>query len=328
VPVREAPARRRHRVYGVELESDFAFTHHLAAGEGPPELTFGHREGRAEGWEGADRVWSSAVPGPEGGPDCVLLRRPGEELLRFEGIADFRLAGDRVDGWVADPGRAWLAELRFLGPVLAYWLELRGVWALHAASVVLPAPDGPRAIGFLSSHGGGKSLLAAELMRRAGAALLADDVTAVEPAGAPAEGGRFLARPASPQMRLAPEDAERLTGRGDLPPVHPAYDKRRVRVGGTDGFGRFHDRSVPLSALYLPERRADGEIEISRLSPADALLALAAHSFVARLVAGAGLQPGRLATLAELAGAVPTYRLTYPTGLRNLEAVVRRLRNG
>ena len=326
----ETRERRRYRIHGVLLESDFPFTHHLAEGDGPAELTFTLREGQVRGWEGAESAWSSALLGAGGVPDCELFRRHGEELLRFDGIADFHLAGDRIDGWLPDPDRAWLAELRFLGPVLAYWLERRGHVALHAASVALPGPGGRRrAIGLLSGHGGGKSLLAAELMQRPGAALLADDLTVVEPArepaGEPVEGDRFLARPANPQMRLAPADAERLTGRGDLPRVHPDYVKRRVPVGGADGFGRFEERPAPLSALYLPHRRSGGEIEIERLAPAAALLALIRHSFIARLAAGAGLQPARLVTLGAIAEAVPTYRLAYPTGRRHLEAVAARL---
>jgi len=323
----EAPARRRHAIYGTVFESDFPFAHRLAAADGPPELTFTHRPGRAGGWDDEAPVWSSAVPGPDGGPDCVLLRRPGgEELLRFGGIADFRLDGERIDGWVLDARRAWLAELRFLGPVLAYWLERRGLPALHAATVAQPAAGGgARAIGLLASHGGGKSLLAAELMRRAGGEMVADDVTVVEPIGEPPGAGGFLARPASPQMRLSPEDAVRWTGRRDLPPIHRDHPKRRVPVGGPDGFGRFHGRPVPLAALYLPERRAAGGIEVTRIAPAEALLALMAHSFVARLAAGAGLQPARLATLGALAEAVPAFRLGYPDGHRTLAEVAARL---
>ena len=323
----EAPALRRHAIYGVVLESDFPFTHRLAAADGPAELRFTHRPGRAAGWDDASPAWSSAVPGPDGAPDCVLLRRPGgEELLRFGGIADFRLAGDRIDAWLPDAGQAWLAELRFLGPVLAYWLERRGLVALHAASVALPGrAGGPRAIGLLSSHGGGKSLLAAALMERAGAALLADDVSVIERAGEPAGADGFLARPANPQMRLPPVDAERLTGRADLPRVHPGYAKRRVPVGGADGFGRFAERPLPLAALYVPDRRRGGEIEIERLPPAEALLALVGHSFVARLAAGAGLQPARIAVLGALAETVPAFRLSYPDGRRHLAAVAERL---
>lgn len=317
----ERPAGVRYRIYDTVLESDFPFTHRLARTDGPPELIFEHRRGRAECWDDVVGTWSSAVPGPGGRPDCVLLRRSGEELLRFEGVADFLLSGDRIDGWLPEPRRAWLAELRFLGPVLAYWMERRGILALHAASVALPAPNGPRAIGFLASHGGGKSVLAAELMRRAGATLVADDVTAIEPAG-----GDYLVRPSNPQMRLGPSDAERLTGRADFPRVHPDYPKRRVPVGGSEGFlGRFQQGSAPLAALYLPHRRAGGEIEIERMSPSGALLALTAHSFIARLVAGAGLQPARLELLGRLVETVPTFRLSYPTGYDHLEAVVDRL---
>lgn len=64
---------------------------------------------------------------------------------------------------------------------------------------------------------------------------------------------------------------------------------------------------------------------MTRIAPAEALLALVAHSFVARLAAGAGLQPARLATLGALAEAVPAFRLGYPDGHRTLAEVAARL---
>lgn len=304
-----------HRaLYGEVVASSFPFTHHLAPAQPPAGLQIHHRPGETAGPAGREAIWVSPLRHPDGTPDCRLDRRPGEERLRFHGAGDFLLSGRRITVAVPDGDDADRAELRLLGPVLAYWLELRGIPALHASAVVHPAG----AAAFLASHGGGKSLLAAALMAEAGLPLLADDVVAVEAAG-PA----FLARPSYPQMRLAADDAERLTGRADLPPVLPGLPKRRVPVGAADGFGTFHGEALPLARLYLP-RRGDVEApEVAPVGPAEALLALVEHSFLARLAAGAGLQPQRLATLARLVENVPVRRLAYPSGRQHLAAVAR-----
>ena len=237
------------------------------------------------------------------------------EALCFSGSTDFYLQQGTIVGHLLDPALDFLVEIRLLGPVLSYWLERQGIPTLHASAVAVDK----RAIAFLSSHGGGKTGLAAAMMC-AGFPLLTDDVLPIEESG-----GRFLGRPGYPQMRMWADEAEYFLGRfEDLPLVHPAVTKRKVAIG-SGGFGAFHDAALPLTCIYLPERVAKGPIEIQEISPRDALIELVRHSFSPHLVEAVGLQPARLDLFARLVMQVPVRRLRYPSGFERLPEVVEKL---
>lgn len=308
---------RTRRLYGLHLASDFP----LAAGYGKessrdsPDLTFSVRRLAPAPplWQQTPPVYASPWQTENGESASLLYRTPGFEVLRFPGLFDFYLWMDRIVCHLLDPGSRVLVEIRLLGPVFAYWLERRGMPALHASAV---AVDG-KAAAFLSAQGAGKSGLAAALMR-AGASLLTDDILPLEE-----RKGAFLGRPSYPQMRMWPDEATWLLGGCDgLPLVHPNLTKRRLPVG-PDGFGTFCDDPLPLACLYLPERLPDREapIEIREVSPRDALIELLRHSFTPLLVEAAGLQPARFDRLSHLVLRVPVKRLLYPSGFDRLPEV-------
>jgi hypothetical protein len=173
------------------------------------------------------------------------------------------------------------------------------------------------AIAFVSGHGGGKSGLAAAMIQ-AGASLLTDDLLVLEE-----QEDRWEARPSYPEMRMWPDEASHFAGPPEsLPLVQTDSEKRRVAVGD-GGFGSFLDSSTPLSCIYLASRRpeTDGGIEILPVSRSEALIELVRHSFSARLVEAAGLQPARLDRLARLVRNVPVRRLVYPSGFDRLPEV-------
>jgi hypothetical protein len=208
-----------------------------------------------------------------------------------------------------------MVEIHLLATVLSFWLERRGIPALHAAAAVVEGC----ATAFLSTNSGGKSVLAATLMQ-VGYPLLTDDILAVEHSR-----GVFVGRPGYPQMRLWPDEAQHFLGHyEDLERVHPALSKRRVPVGA-NGFGTFCDASQPLACLYLPERRdpveAGTEIRITPVSPRDAVIELVRHSFTPRVVEAIGLQPQRLDCFAQMVQQVPMRRLVYPSGFEHLPRV-------
>lgn len=343
---------RCHRLYGLTLQSDFLFTHPLSGpdpgrGPGSADLVFElvdnarlpgeDRPGEPE--PGAETVYRS----PErltGGESVLTAVRAGAwTLLRFADTGAFAVGPDRIvarpDGGL-DPARRTLLELRLLGPVLAFWLERSGRVALHAAAVTVEG----RAAVFLSSNHGGKTSLAAALLRQ-GRPLLTDDVLALEEAFEETAGGEtdgavdgsidgFRAHPGYPQVRLWPADVGRFLARdpgASFPRVHPGFDKVRVPVG-EGGLGSFDGTARPPGCIYLPDRGgrsaedpgADG-IEITDISRRDAVLALLRHSFLPRLVAAMGWQERRLEQLARVATAVPVRRLTYPSGHEHLPAV-------
>ena len=323
---------KRYRLYGLDLVSDFPFSHPLpelagepAAGRAEVRFDLLPRGGVLPGDEAPRaRVVYRSPERAKGGESVLIATRAGERtLLRFAGVAEFSVARERIAARPEgsdDPRLPAVVELRLLGPVLAFRLESSGVAVLHASAV---AVDG-RAVAFLSANRGGKTTLATSLMA-AGAKLLTDDVLPVQPPAG--SSGDFLALPGYPQVRAWPADAERLLAqepealRG-LARVHPGHDKLRVPVG-PDGLGRFEPSPRPLARIYLPERRNGGPVSIVPVPAREALIALVRHSFLPRLVEALGWAERRLELLARLVEAVPVSRLVYPGGAGRLEAVRR-----
>lgn len=245
-----------------------------------------------------------------------LYRFNGQEIFRFHQAGDFLIEADRITADLS-AARLDLAELRFLGPVLSYWFEQRGLPTLHASAVA----TGGRGIAFVSRHGGGKSGLAAAMVQ-SGCALLTDDLLVLEN-----REDRWEARPSYPEMRMWPDEAAHFVGSFEaLPLVQSDSEKRRVAVG-SGGFGSFHDASAPLACIYLASRRPEGEgdVEIQPVPRSEALIELIRHSFSPRLVEAAGLQPSRLDRLSRLVRQVPVRRLSYPSGFERLPEVAEAL---
>lgn len=307
-PEPSAPACRKDRsvrLFGYRVATAFPFPLQDDSADGPADLTFAiSRQPLLPG---------APLPSPDyASPQASLFRSGSREILRFLHAGDFLVQAERIDAYLTEP-RPDLAELRFLGPVMSYWFERRGLPTFHASAV---AVDG-RAIAFASRHGGGKSGLAAALTQ-AGAALLTDDLLVLEE-----RGGHWEARPSYPEMRMWPDEATHFVGLPEsLPLVQADSEKRRVAVG-SGGFGSFLDASTPLSCIYLASRRQEtsGSVEIQPVSRSEAFIELVRHSFSARLVEAAGLQPTRLDRLARLVRSVPVRRLIYPSGFDRLPEV-------
>jgi hypothetical protein len=248
--------RRRYRVYGVTLETSFAFANDLLPGEGKSDVRFTCRRRPPKGpvLPGL-RLLGEDTTQVEGLPYCSLLEFEGGHLLRFTKAADFVLTEREIICYVhdaLDPELvATVVELRLLGPTLALWLELHGTLALHASAV---AVDGV-ALGFISHGKGGKTSVAATLLQH-GHTLLSDDLLAVTttPSGP-------VAHPGFATMRMWPAEARHFVGGVDhLDVAHPFYEKRRVPVGAGSGWGRTTTEPFRLAALYVLERGAsDGE---------------------------------------------------------------------
>lgn len=306
---------KTHHIFGLTLASDFSFTHRLSPGEGVPDLTFSCTPPPPVPSGEGSRLYSSPWRDEAGESLSHFDRYPRVDVLRFPGTADFHLEPGRITGNLLAPAQRDLMEMRLLGPVLSLWLERLGIPALHASAIRL----GQGSVAFLSHSGGGKSSLAAAFVQ-AGAALLTDDVLPVEESGE-----TFLARPGYPQMRLEPDGSRHfLDGIGGLKPVSPDDTKLHVPIG-TEGFGAFHDSSLPLTALYVIERH--GKPGIVPLTRREAVIELVRHSFSPYLVEALGLQPRRLDLFARLVHQVPVLRLSYPSGFESLPGVVEAVLN-
>jgi hypothetical protein len=304
------------RLFGFTIGGDFPWSTPLTAGEeGPADLILSLSENPVFSAVQTSQqpIYTSLLHASDGESLCLLYRQLRSEVLRFARVGDFRIKRSLIDSYIPS-ARLDLAELRLLGPVMSYWLELRGFPTLHASAVAVNG----HAVAFVSRHGGGKSGLAAAMVQ-AGFPLLTDDIVALE------EGkDGWEVRPAYPEMRMWPDEAAHFVGSPEaLPLVQAGAEKRRVAIGG-GGFGSFLDATTPLDCIYLASRRPeeDGGIEIQPISRSEALIELVRYSFSARLVEAAGLQPARLDRLARLVRSVPVRRLVYPSGFDRLPEVV------
>ncbi|HXU31761.1 MAG TPA: hypothetical protein VN851_14400 [Thermoanaerobaculia bacterium] len=257
---------------------------------------------------------------PPGAESWLTAYRDGERyLLRFLDVGDFLIEPGRIGFSPSKDADPAPYEAYLLGIVFGLWLELSGSLCLHASAVNPPSC----AIGFLGFNRAGKSTLAASFLG-ANVPFLTDDVLSLDLD----ERGRVMAQPGFPQMRLWPASAHELVRNShQLEPVHPDFDKRRVPVGGR-GHGAFHDSAVELGALFLPVREGSA-IELSRVSPSEAMIELVRHSFLGALGEAAVGVARRFERIAAVAARVPIFRLSYPDGLKQLprvrEAILERL---
>ena len=205
-----------------------------------------------------------------------------------------------------------MVEIRLLGPVLAYWLERSSIPALHASAVVV---DG-RVVAFMATNRGGKSGLAAAMMR-GGAPLLTDDLLPLEYRR---EG--FVARPGYPQMRMLPDGLAHFVSDSRTRAAARLHLGKHWLPVGPGGFGEFHSAAAPLGCIYLPERLDNearpSEVSVSAIPPRQAVIELLRCSFSPYIVEAVGLQPTRLETFARLVRDVPVRRLAYRSGFGTL----------
>lgn len=220
--------------------------------------------------------------------------------LRVHGICDFVISRDlRAVECRLDPG----ADPEYLpillrGTVAAFLLGLAGRGVLHASAV----DAGGSAIAIVGHSGSGKSTLAA-LLCSSGARLVSDDVLPVE------VGAAALCRRSSDELRLRPAAASLVRGFGDGVTRRVTADGRlAIRPPGT-----VHG-CLPLQALVIPlPSRTVGSLAVRRLSPAEAVFALARFP---RIV---GWRPHHLLRaqfdlLTRLAVIVPVWSAVVPWG--------------
>ncbi len=312
---------RTHRFFGLDLSSDFPFVVRSPGGQREPNLRFTCTD-RLNRSPRAQTVYTSSIRTSDDRPALELDEASGAHFLRVAGIGEFELEEGSITcrPWIRQPE---LVEIALLGTVLALWLELRGIPAIHASAVEI---DGS-AVAFMAGHQGGKSSLAAAFLQM-GHALISDDISALGSLE-----GRIQLRPSYPQMRMWPRDAAHFLGSEvRLRRLYPGGEKRRVPVGPA-GFGRFCAKTIPLVLAILPERDASyrGPIVLEPVGRAGAVVELTRHSFLGRTVHALGLAPGRFDTFAEIARQVSFQRLRFPAGFEFLpgveQAVIEALRS-
>ncbi len=309
-----------YAVYGVTVETDFPFTWPVPRSSAPADLRFELTDTAPVevDWDGAPAIHRVSGPpvvetGEQNESAVTYHGLDGLDVIRIRDTADHYVFSDRVVCHLYRPEWSFLAEIQFLGIVLALWLERQGTATLHASAAVV----GDEAVAFLGAKGGGKTTAVTALVA-AGHPLLVDDLLAVG-----LEGERLMARPGYPMLRLEPDQVQHFVGgRQSLPIVHPDFTKRRVRVG--EGFGAFYGESAPLRRVYVPVRQRDPEapVAIEPLRPRDAVLAMLQHSYLRDALHPMGLDERRFETLAQALKGVRFAALRYPNGFEHLPSLV------
>jgi hypothetical protein len=313
----DIPEKHRLKVYhlyGLTLASDFPFKNKIPAGSGVPEVRFRRvrKPPVPDTWLTKEPVFATRSMTDNGEPHLSIYRMKGYDVIHFASLGDFYLFPGHIIASVRDPSYDNLVEIRLLGEILSLWLELHGLPAIHASAVVMKGG----AVGFVSTNKGGKSALAATMMKH-GCPLLTDDILPLEFCD-----GIVTGRPGYPQMRMWPDEADFfLGGHENLEIVHPWYTKRRVPVGD-GGFGSFCSKKQSLKALYIPERQEiHNTIAITPVLSSNALIELVGNSFSAQIVEALGLSVPRMKFFASVVTKIPVRRVTYPSGFRNLSSV-------
>ena len=305
--VRGARARgdglRRHQGFGLVFVCDLPLPGFPAAPGGrEPDLDMllAAPDDVAQAWSGPAHEPAAVELTIDGLPYRVERGVGGDHRFSYGDLAAFHLSPDArtllcSPADAADP--AWRRVL--LDSVLATVALLHGFEALHAAAVA--GSDG--VVAFMGRTGGGKTTLAAELVRR-GLPLVCDDVLALTRDG----GGAILAHPAPPVMNL-PHAA---------PPVAA---QRLASFGDEDWVAIEHAATGParLAAVCVLDRRSglDAAIQPAETSALDLL----AHGL--RSGRAPERMEARFELLADIAEQVPAFILeadpcTHPARLADL----------
>jgi hypothetical protein len=222
-------------------------------------------------------------------------------LVRFPDHADFLIdpgAGSAACTAVPDVDPDYIGDLYF-NQIVPLMLSHSGTLVIHASGVAI---DG-RGIGFIGSTGQGKSTLAAAFAQ-AGHPFLTDDGLILEQ-----QANGWLVHPRRPVLRLRADSKAMLEGAPCQALGDADWSKEHVAAGVAVPFGA---EPVPLDSLFvLGSQRDCAGPSIRRITPANALSALIAHSFILD-VEDRPRVGDHFLRLAELAVQVECFALDYP----------------
>lgn len=303
----------RYRAFGLGLSSEFPLPGMPAASDlGSPVVSI-RSTTRAEieqGWSGTVHEVVGTLP--DGNRCSAELGHDGERRLTYGERAVYVLSSDTGTILCAPTDFEEPSWQRFLlDSVLLKASEAHGFEALHASGV-----EGPGGVlAFATRSGGGKSSIAAELVRR-GHRFFADDALVMARLD-----GRVHAHPAAPLMNLpAGSPASEIgvvlgmfDGEAWVAVTDAASEPRRVAgiylLTRQPGLRLGLDH-LPASAVHLlPHALTGGRSDARMTSRFELLADLAAQTPTYRLRAPLDAGVAQLADLVEemlLAGALPT----------------------
>jgi hypothetical protein len=234
----------------------------------------------------------------------------GNYLLRFPGMADFRISesGQQI---TATPhpslGDATLQHLLY-NQAVPLALSRQGLLVLHGSAVMI----GGQAVAFLGKSGMGKSSLAAGFAS-AGYPFLTDDALVLAEGPAP----RIL--PGRPAIRLWQDSVEELV-RGN-PRLLAALDYTDKMCILADDDIPHHKDPIPLAAIFCLIDAGVETVTSGELQGNEAVLNLLGNTMLLDINQSAALEQN-FNQLCALATAVPIRTLDYPRDFAALPRVM------
>ena len=259
--------------------------------------------------------WLNASIYADGTPWLSTAKIESGYLLRFPQLADFTIdaAGHDITYVEAADG-VNVVTLRHLAidHVMPRVLNLLGIESLHATAVA--ASGG--AVAFIGDAGAGKSTLAASFHLN-GLESFCDDCLVLRQ-----DGGRIMATPAYPGVRLWDDSFKALMSESDRGLPVAQYTSKTRLLGDA---ASFHADRLPLARIYLlerPSRNDDTGVAptIVRVSATEAFPLLIGASFPLYLTDHAMLTR-HFRFITRVAASVPIRRLTIPSDFSALPAV-------
>ena len=237
----------------------------------------------------------------------------GSSSVRWEGVGEFLISanGRRISGRQFDETHGESFQVYLLGQALSFALVKQGFEPLHATTVVV---NGEAAV-LLGESGFGKSSLAASFLE-GGHRMLTDDLLILQRFG-----GKFLAYPGPPRIKLFPKLARRfLRNAADGVAMNSGTKKLVLPLDRTQSSAT----PVPVKAIYSlagPRQVCrKQQIRITVLSPRESFLELVKNTFNYRIVNPDRLQR-QFEETAEVISVAPVKKISYPRVLEQLHAV-------
>ena len=289
-----------YHAFGLKIASDIPLSElRTAVGDGPPDIRF------------IERPIGRSLPGRDQGV-VMDFRDPNGLVMAWPDVAAFRLV-DCSTVWVEKYSGVQGSYVAFpiLGPVMAWMLDWRGYFVLHASAINING----RSIALMGDKLAGKSTTAAAFLR-AGHDLITDDLLALSFD----ERGQPICHPAFPQVKLADEAAAsvEIPNAKALPLVYEGFSKRQHKLS------RMHTEATGIHFLAVLDRGGKRP-SLSHLGPAEAIGALNRFSYMPRFADAPQTQDKRarhFKDCARLADKAQVVKLQIPDALDRLEETV------
>jgi hypothetical protein len=293
--------------YGVNIESEILLPDLMSA-EAEPDVRIRHGE------IATSPLFKSLPENAEvfERPGCRIVAALGAMCISWEKVGTFLVHGG-TDVIVEREPNVPVEDLQpFLtGPVLSVLLHQRGLFVLHASSVVI----GGVAVAFLGAKGDGKSTLAAHLQVR-GHRLIGDDIVPVN-----LENGSPVVVSGFPRIKLY-NDSIVAVGHepSDFPLIHRFVEKRSFQYSDA-----FSTEPVPLHSLYILSEGA--EVGLEKLGHASTFIEITRHTYVNRYLKALGAESEHFEHCRKLIQKLPVWKLNRPRDFEAMDDVCKLLEN-